>query len=101
MSCGLRILACGCDSCDVTFECGDEGGHLLVALESAEAAFSVEHACGAPPLDHLAVPPTFHVVSRVTSDRDHALDAVGVRERRGEPSVDPEAADREHLVESL
>ena len=85
----------------MTCERGDERGHLLVALEAAEAALGVEHPGGAPPFDHRAVTPTLHVVSRVTRDRDHALDAVRVRERRGEPPVDPEPPDGEHLLEAF
>src|SRR5439155_7112032 len=101
MSCDLFSIARGCDSFDVTFERGDERGHLLVALESPEAAFGVEHPGGAPPLDHLAVSPTLHVLGRVTRDRDHALDAVRVGERRGESAVDPEPPHGEHLVEAF
>src|SRR5437899_9886771 len=89
------------DSFDVTFGRGDERGHLLVALESPEAALGVEHPGGAPPLDHLAVPPTLHVVGGVTRDRDHALDAVRVRERRREPTIDPEPPHGEHVLEAF
>src|SRR5438552_1117800 len=100
MSCDLRILACG-DSCDVNCERGDECGRLLVALESPEAALRVEHPGGAPSLDHRAVTPTLQVLRGVTRDRDHALDAVRVRECRGEPPVDPEPPHGEHLLEAF
>jgi hypothetical protein len=40
----------------------------------------------------------FLVVSR---DRDHALDAVRVREARGEPAADTEPSDGEHVLEAV
>src|SRR5712692_5353452 len=101
MSCDLFSIARWCDSFGVTFERGNERGHLLVALEPPEAALGVEHPGGAPPFDHLAVTPTLHVLRCVTRDRDHTLDAVGVRECRGEPPIDPEPPHGEHLLEAF
>jgi hypothetical protein len=54
---------------------------------------------GTPAFDHLAVAPPLHVPGRIARDRDHALDAVRVREARGEPAADTEPPDGEHFLE--
>ena len=100
-SCDSCSIACRCNSVDVTGERSDERRHLPVALEPAEAAFRVEHPGGTLAFDHLAVAPPLHIPGRVARDRDHALDAVRVREARGEPAADTEPPDGEHVLEAF
>jgi hypothetical protein len=100
-SCDSRSIACRWNSFHVTGERSDERRHLPVALAPAEAGFRVEHPGGTPAFDHLAVAPPLHVLGRVARDRDHALDAVRVREAGGEPAADTEPPDGEHVREAF
>ena len=80
---------------------GDELGHLLIALDPAERALGVEHPGGGSAQHHVAVAPAGDVTVRRSGDADHGLDGVLGDQRLGEPPVDPEAADGEHLLQAL
>jgi hypothetical protein len=86
---------------DVTGERSDVPRQLPVALAPAEAAFRVEHPGGTPAFVHLGVAPPLQVPGRVARDRDHALDAVGVREAGGEPAADTQPPHGEPVLEAF
>src|SRR5260370_322459 len=92
----MRVWQLRCDG-----ERGGEERLLAAALEPAEAAFRVENPDGTPAFDHLAVAPPLHVTGRVARSRNHALDAVRVREARGESAAGTGRPGGEHALEAF
>jgi len=79
----------------------DEDLHVLVALEAAEAARSLEHAHENPAKDLGAAVPALHSPCGSADATVHVLDRVRRRERAGERRRETKAVDGERLVETF
>jgi hypothetical protein len=87
-SCDASSIACRWNSFEVTGERGDERRHCRQPLRrrTLRSGLSI-------PAAHqrlmISPSPPLHVPGRVARDREHALDAVRVREARGERPPTP------------
>lgn len=97
---GFGGLGGGCGM-GVSVESSNELGHLFVALDASEGSFGVEHAGGGPAQHHLPVAPAGDVAVGGPGDRDHRVDRVAGGEGLGEPAVDAESGDGEHLFQAF
>jgi hypothetical protein len=97
----LYGVALKCDTRRVVDKDRDECRHVVASLHPPEAALSVQHAGGRPALDHLGVPPPFHISGGASNNGDHGFDGVGTSEASSEAIGNLEVPDREHVLETF